>query len=190
MIFQRNKQVITDIQDVSAVWAHALRTVNIAIGGITDTAACLLIVPTLEREGNRIFAEVLASIIIVNSAITEIFNVFTCAMARAVIWTGCSSTSLAFITIKTLAFACLTIANAAIGAFSILVKTASFVGGVNPSDLIGTNTFRTITRIVGETKAPIIITFTDIIGHTGAMTTALIITSSTDGLKLAKAKQQ
>jgi len=79
-------------------------------------------------------------------------------MARAVIGAAGSVACLAFVPREALALSSLSVANALVGAFRILVVTAIFIRSVHPSEFKGADTIRAVTRVEVVVHSPVVIT--------------------------------
>jgi p-aminobenzoyl-glutamate transporter AbgT len=58
------------------------------------------------------------------------------------------------------------------------MKIAGLVRIINPSELIWTNTVRTVATVVRKANSPVVVTFADIISHTSSMAAAIVVASS------------
>jgi len=109
-----------------------------------------------------------------------VLNVFASAVARAIIGAGCARAGLAFVAIKALAFAGVTIADTTVSAFGVLMEKSLAVGRVNPGDFERANTLRAIARIVRKADTVVVVALADVVSQAGAMAAALIIASGLD----------
>jgi hypothetical protein len=75
----------------------------------------------------------------------KILDFLATTMSRAIVGTGCAGTCLTFISRKALALAGLTITDSTVGTFRIFVVVTELIRSVDPSELKGTNTLRTVT---------------------------------------------
>ena len=179
LILRGDKEVVSDVQDIISVGAHSLRAVDIAVGGIADTAADLAVVPVLVFEGD-ILLEVRNNIVVPAGGVCHILDILARSVAGAVIGAGSSLASLALITVKACALTSATVANTSAGTLCILVESTTSVRGINPSQFKRANSIGTISAFVRETNPPVVVALADLIGQTGTVTTAVIVTVCAD----------
>jgi len=180
LVFFRCKQIITMVQNISAVRAHSLGAINIAVGGIALALTNLFVVPVAVNEGLSLIEEQSGLVIRPVGSKHQILNVFASSVTRAIIGASEASTGFAFIAVKAVAFSSGTITHTLSSAFRILVVASRFIRSINPSNFVGANTIGAITTVMGQTNAPVIITVADLISHAVTMATALIIATSVD----------
>jgi hypothetical protein len=122
LIFEVLKQVIPNIQDIIAIWAHALGAIHIAIGCITYTATNFASIPSTIIEGLGIRNKVLVSVVVPGSGEPHVLDVLTGAVTRAIVGASSTLAAFAFISIKALAFSSFTVTDTTVGAFGILME--------------------------------------------------------------------
>jgi len=148
LVLSSDGQCLSLVHNVGTIRAHALGAVNITIFRITDATTSFSLVPLVVVEGfSSLLTELtLLEVVSCNGSIRHILDILATTMARAVIRAGSSGASTAFITREAFAFTRVAVADTTVRAFSILVAAADVVGSIYPSDIVGANTLRTVTR--------------------------------------------
>lgn len=140
---------VADSQHISAVWAHALRAVNVAVLRIADASSGLLGVPAMVGEGLGVGKELVVDVVLVpDVAVGHVLDVFAGAVTRAVVWTGGAMARLAFVSIEALAESGRSVADTAAGTLRVGVELAVRVWLFHPRKLERANAIRAITRVM------------------------------------------
>jgi hypothetical protein len=135
LILLGNKKSIADGEDVISVGAHALGAVNIAIGGVADTAASLACVPNVVVVGELSALDVGNGVVIPLRRVGHVLNVLAGSVARAIVGARGTLASLALVTIEAATFAGGSVANATASTLSVLVEDTGRIRSINPSQL-------------------------------------------------------
>merc|ERR1719387_1184 len=96
-------------------------------------------------------------------------------MTRTRVGTRCSLTRLTFVTRKTFTYTSTTGTQTLSRTFRILVKTTLTVWIIYPGKIIRAYTIRTVTRVMRQTKTPIIEAFTNAIFTTSSVAGTLVV---------------
>ena len=96
-------------------------------------------------------------------------------MAGTVVGARGSLAALALVAGETLALGRVAVADAAVGAFGVLVEVAHIVGGIDPRKLEGADALGAIARIVGEAHSPIVVAVAHAVLPAGAVSGAGVV---------------
>jgi hypothetical protein len=81
LVFERDEEVVTSVENVIAVRTHSLRTIHITISGITDTSSDLAGIPASVREGLWVAVEADNAVLVPGSSVEQVIDVFAGTMA-------------------------------------------------------------------------------------------------------------
>lgn len=178
LIFGGGILVISNVHDVSSIWAHTLGAINVTIFSIANTSACLGHVPIVVSKCLHVLSECRGWVIIRNRLESKILDVSTLPVTRTITWARSTLAAFAFISWKTFAVAGVAIANTLGSTFGIFMVVSNFVRSVNPSKFIRANALRAITAVMRKTQAPVVITSTLAVNIASSMTRTSIVTFS------------
>jgi hypothetical protein len=120
-----------------------------------------------------------SSLVLVRSDLERhVLDLHATSMATAIIRASGTSAPLTLVAREALAFTSFTVANAPVGALSILVMVAQFIRSVYPRELKRTNPLRAVTAVMAHANSPVVEALTHSVLSTGTMARASIVAAS------------
>jgi hypothetical protein len=113
--------------------------------------------------------------------VSNVLDVFALSVTGAVIGARRTLASLSFVSGKAFASTRFTVANTTSRTLGVTVSITDKVWLVNPSEIKRTDLIRTISRVHGKTKTPVIETGTDTVNSASSVPTAQVVATSADG---------
>jgi hypothetical protein len=174
--------ILAVIHDIIAIRTHALGAINISPLGIADATTGLLFVPVvvvkLVSLLNEVGGAIRGGFVEGGGSELHVLDVLALAVTGAIIRASGTLASLTLVSGEALARASVAIADTLGGTLSVLVVLAERIGGINPGEFEGADALGAITRIIRETKTPVVVTSTDTVEAAGTVTRALVIAAS------------
>lgn len=179
LILRRTRQVRSLVHHVGGVLTQPFGTVDVSILRVADTSTGLGFVPHVSGEGGGVRLVGIPEVgheFVADGAEVVVLEVGTSSVTAAVIGTLGALTSLALVAVEALAVAAFSIADASVGALSVLVVQSQLGWLVDPSEVEGTDPLRAVARLTTKSYSVVVVAQTNTVLLTSSMSRTLVVT--------------